>query len=228
MGGPKFVSYLGPAVDMRSSFDSFGIDGHTVGVVEDVGDLEYGREGGLSLPTSDGGISKGFLSFASSLRFAASFKSSIDPLGANGPSVDRGKPVGKWRVYVPPEANLRVVLRLVPSMSTTDPDRFLCCTFGPLNIYRGMGVLCQGLHLADKRLCYIITRLLYASEADDRIDVEVVAYNRISKEEDPSRGPYILHFRWTGVTLVGFEPAHGLMAHLCTWVGNPGRGCLGA
>jgi len=196
----KYVSYLGPSVDVRSSIgDNLELCGEFAGIIR------AGRGAGGAARVVVPGLEDP-LSFGSSLVFAASVKTSDDPLGTGGPHVDLdlGDPVKPWGVYVPPSAHLAVTLRL--DSPPAKGVRLRCVTAGPHTIYFGMGITCHGLHFSDRTVSYIVTDCLAIDEVADRVDVEVRAFSNATGGEEVGQGPFILEFKFVGTVLVGFGP----------------------
>lgn len=197
-GAGRFVSYFGPAVNVRSSIDLSGVGGQ-------FGARAMGGMGqGCEVLTSSSSVKRGKdpLSLRSSLAFAAATKTSADPLGARGPSVYRGEVVQPYGVYVPPSAKLWIALRLISSSPSETPLRFACVTPGPHHVYFGMEIICQGTHFADPAVSYVITRLVGVDEAKGRVGVEVRGFNSMTRAE--VHGPYIVEFIQKDVVLAGF------------------------
>ena len=167
--GERYISYLGPATDIRSSIDSFGIHGRFgVAVAAHEGCLEDSAR----LVVSGEG-KRGPLGLRSSVGFAASVKPSKDPLGVNGPHVNRGIPDPTWGVFVPPTAHLTLKLSLAALVVSTQDVHFRCVTLGPHRVYFGMGLICLGPHFDDQRTSYIFTGCLVKDRLAGRVELEV-------------------------------------------------------
>jgi len=151
---------------------------------------------------------RGLLGLRSSVGFAASVKPSKDPLGVNGPHVDRGIPDPTWGVFVPPAAHLTLTLSLSAPVVSTQDVRFRCVTPGPHRVYFGMGLICLGPHFNDQRTSYIFTGCLVKDRLAGRVELEVRGFDRETQVEAVGRGPYIIEFRFADVVkLEGFAGA---------------------
>ena len=151
---------------------------------------------------------KGPLGLRSSIGFAASVKPSKDPLGVNGPHVDRGVPDPVWGVFIPPTAHLALALSLTAPVVSTQDVRFRCVTPGLHRVFFGMGLICLGPHFDDKKTSYIFTSCLLKDRLAGRVELEVRGFDRETQVEAVGRGPYIIEFRFADVVkLEGFAGA---------------------
>jgi len=120
-------------------------------------------------------------------------------------------PMSRSGVAIGPVAVLRLVLKLLTLPGSCGPVRFVCLTKGPLNIVRGMRIICDGIHLSDPGVYYLVTRRL--SVGARHLDLELRAFRRSTMLEDHSREPVILRLNAEGTNLSGFNTSiWGLVA----------------